>query len=179
MPVADIQGYAGRIGLDLPRFTADLGSATVVSQVDVEEANAQSVKVDATPAFFFNGRPLYGARPAADYQKVLAEELAHADAVLAAGVASADLYNTITRQSPTEVPATVEIARGGPRVAAAWRKCAGGRRPTTLKGITISPMNGTWVAEGKTTPPERSPEDARVLDCLMTDLKEVTGRWKL
>jgi RNA polymerase sigma factor (sigma-70 family) len=105
----DIEGYAKTIGLDVARFQADLGSPTVINQAELEEANAQSLKITAIPTFFLNGRSVAGAQPRAIFEQVLAEELAYADAVLKAGVRPDDLYNTITRQGATELtPAGVK-----------------------------------------------------------------------
>jgi hypothetical protein len=52
----DLERYAKTIGLDRPRFRADLVGATVINQADVEQANAESVPVEFTTSFFFNGR---------------------------------------------------------------------------------------------------------------------------
>jgi RNA polymerase sigma factor (sigma-70 family) len=99
----DIDRYAARIGLDVARFEADLGGPTVLGQFDVEEANARSVKVGGIPTLFFNGRGVAGSRSRDEYDRVLAEEIAYADAVLKTGVAPGDLYNTITRSGASEV----------------------------------------------------------------------------
>jgi hypothetical protein len=105
LEAADIEGYAKKIGLDLARFRTDLAGATVNNQADLEEANAQSLKVEGVPAFFFNGRPVQGAQPRAVFEQALAEELAYADAVLKAGVPASELYNTITKTGATQLSA--------------------------------------------------------------------------
>jgi predicted DsbA family dithiol-disulfide isomerase len=119
----DVDRYAARIGLDLARFHADLDGATVVGQLDVEEANARSVKVGGVPTLFFNGRVVAGSRPREEYDRVLAEEIAYADAVLKTGVAPGDLYNAITRSGAPEVGPGLDL--GGSPVTntfrAAWK----------------------------------------------------------
>jgi RNA polymerase sigma factor (sigma-70 family) len=111
---ADIEGYAKKLGLDLARFQADLAGPTVNNQADLEEANAQSLKVEAIPTIFLNGRSVAGAQPREVFEKALTEELAYADAVLKAGVPPADLYNTITKQgAPTLANANPPRLRGG------------------------------------------------------------------
>ena len=101
---AAIEGYAKQIGLDLERFRADVIGPTVTNQADLEEANAQSVKIAAVPSFFLNGRLIGGAQPLAVFEQALAEEIAHADAVLKAGVRPSDLYATITKGGAAELP---------------------------------------------------------------------------
>jgi RNA polymerase sigma factor (sigma-70 family) len=101
---ADIEGYARKLGLDLARFRADIAGPTVTNQVDIEEANSQSVKIAAVPTFFLNGRLIGGAQPLPVFEQAVTEELAHANALLAAGVPASDLYATVTKQGATELP---------------------------------------------------------------------------
>jgi RNA polymerase sigma factor (sigma-70 family) len=98
-----IEGYASKLGLDLARFRADLIGPTVTNQADLEEANARSVNITAVPSFFLNGRLIAGAQPREVFERALAEEIAYADAVLGAGVASADLYTTIVKQGAAQL----------------------------------------------------------------------------
>lgn len=65
-------------GLDAPaleRCLADRQSAADVAR-DVEEADR--LGVDATPTFFFNGRPYYGLPPRDHFFRIVEEELAAA-----------------------------------------------------------------------------------------------------
>jgi RNA polymerase sigma factor (sigma-70 family) len=103
---ADIERYAKKIGLDVARFKSDLASATVNNQADVEEANVQSLRIDAVPSFFLNGRLVAGAQPLPVFEKAVSEELAYADAVLKAGVQPGDLYTAITKNGATELTTT-------------------------------------------------------------------------
>jgi protein-disulfide isomerase len=119
---AAIEGYAKQLGLDPARFRADLAGPTVTSQADLEEANAQSVNITAVPSFFLNGRLIAGAQPRPVFEQALAEELAHADAVLKTGVKPADLYTAITARGASRMPGPAlgseEPAKGGPDMAA-------------------------------------------------------------
>jgi RNA polymerase sigma factor (sigma-70 family) len=121
-PVA-IEGYAKKLGLDLARFRADVVGPTVANQADREEANAQSVNITGVPMVFLNGRLIVGAQPLPVFEQALVEELAHADAVLKAGVRPADLYTTITTRAASQLPgpalpAGEEPSSGGPGTAA-------------------------------------------------------------
>lgn len=48
--------YAQEIGLDLPRFHADVASDAVQARVAASKAQGEKLRVGATPAFFVNGR---------------------------------------------------------------------------------------------------------------------------
>jgi RNA polymerase sigma factor (sigma-70 family) len=100
---AAIEGYVRQLGLDLVRFRADIAGPTVINQADLEEANARSVNITGVPSFFLNGRLIAGAQPRPVFERMLAEEIAHADAVLKAGVRPADLYTTIVKQGATQL----------------------------------------------------------------------------
>ena len=46
-----------------------------------------------------NGRPLSGAQPFASFKPIIDEEIARADALLAAGVPADQLYNEILKRA--------------------------------------------------------------------------------
>jgi protein-disulfide isomerase len=52
------EGYARDLGLDLARFTRDMGSADVDARVVADHERGQSLGVHGTPTFFLNGREL-------------------------------------------------------------------------------------------------------------------------
>jgi predicted DsbA family dithiol-disulfide isomerase len=117
---ADIERYAKKIGLDVARFNSDLASPTVTSQADVEKANVQSLRIDAVPSFFLNGRLIAGVQPLPVFEKAVTEELAYADAVLKAGVPPAELYTTITKSGATELAPPQAGAHFGSDEDAKW-----------------------------------------------------------
>ena len=47
------------------------------SEVKKDFADGQAAGVRGTPAFFINGRPLSGAQPFSEFQKIIEEELAN------------------------------------------------------------------------------------------------------
>ena len=96
---ADVEKYAGGLELDLDRFYEDLRSDTVSQQLTIDWATAESLGVDVTPSFFVNGRPLSGAQPFASFKPIIDEEIARADALLAAGVPADQLYNEILKRA--------------------------------------------------------------------------------
>jgi protein-disulfide isomerase len=72
--------------------------------VEADRRLGQILGVNGTPAFFINGRPLVGARPWQQFKALIDEELARADAKLAAGVARGRLYAALTEGGLEKAP---------------------------------------------------------------------------
>ena len=68
--------YARELGLDVGRFERDLADPGTTKAIDADKAEAQSLGVTGTPAFFVNGRFLYGAQPFDEFAKAINAELA-------------------------------------------------------------------------------------------------------
>ncbi|MBZ0315700.1 MAG: DsbA family protein [Anaerolineae bacterium] len=49
-------GYATELGLDIPRFTADLQNPDYRAKIERDQADGQALGVAGTPTFFINGR---------------------------------------------------------------------------------------------------------------------------
>jgi protein-disulfide isomerase len=69
--VADAQS----LGLDRERFGTCLESGKYKAAVEEDFQAGQRAGASGTPAFFINGVPLEGARPAADFEKIIDAEL--------------------------------------------------------------------------------------------------------
>jgi protein-disulfide isomerase len=67
--------YAREVGLDMKRFEQALESAKGKPRIDADIAEANSLGTTGTPAFFINGRFLNGAKPFAEFAKVINAEL--------------------------------------------------------------------------------------------------------
>jgi Na+/H+ antiporter NhaA len=61
LTVRDLIGYAGSLGLDIERFTADLKSGGGAARIDKDIDSADLSSVSGTPTFFVNGIRHYGA----------------------------------------------------------------------------------------------------------------------
>jgi Na+/H+ antiporter NhaA len=57
---ADLAGYAGQLGLDVPRFQDELRRREHAQRVARDVASADESGVSGTPTFFINGRRHYG-----------------------------------------------------------------------------------------------------------------------
>ncbi len=75
-PLPVLKGYAAELGLDTDTFDACLDSGQFAAEVQADVAEGMAAGVDSTPSFFVNGRPLRGALPFSEFQRVIEEELA-------------------------------------------------------------------------------------------------------
>jgi protein-disulfide isomerase len=92
---ADLSAYAAGIGLDMASYQACLGSDPPRARIAADLDLAKGAKVSATPTFFFNGLPLVGALPLADF--LTAVDRARQDAQ-SSGQAPADYYAALAAQ---------------------------------------------------------------------------------
>ena len=85
--------YAQQVGLDMNKFNAAMESGKYKAKIKADQALAGEVSARGTPNTFVNGRQVTGARPLADFKKLVAEEMKKAKALVAKGVARKDVYN--------------------------------------------------------------------------------------
>ena len=71
----DVKRYAKELGLNVSRFESELQSAEAKKRVSDDMAEASSLGITGTPAFFVNGHYLYGAQPFDGFAKVINAEL--------------------------------------------------------------------------------------------------------
>jgi protein-disulfide isomerase len=67
--------YAGQLGLDVDQFKVDLASPETKRKVDADVAEAGRLGVTGTPGFFINGRFTSGAKPFAEFKRLIDAEL--------------------------------------------------------------------------------------------------------
>ena len=72
----DLLAYARELKLDMARFEEAINGAKLKAAVDADASEAEKLGLSGTPAFFINGRFLNGAKPFAEFAKVINEELA-------------------------------------------------------------------------------------------------------
>ena len=71
-----LESYAAAIGLDLPRFRADLDAGRWKARIEADKQEGSDLGVVGTPAVFINGRKIAGAYPFETFQKIADAELA-------------------------------------------------------------------------------------------------------
>jgi len=71
----DLKQYAKELGLNTAQFEKDLLDPEKKKRVDSDMAEAGSLGVTGTPAFFVNGHFLNGAKPFEEFAKLINAEL--------------------------------------------------------------------------------------------------------
>ena len=77
---ADLHGYAGRLGLDVAHFTAEMDDQVYLQRVREQQQGGRASGVRGTPAFFINGRiqdVSYGLRALFDSVETALHSAAH------------------------------------------------------------------------------------------------------
>ena len=88
-----VVGFAQELGLDIPKFKADMKGCQALIQKDMRDL--QQLGVGATPSFFINGRFLSGAMPMDNFVTLIDEELKKANEKIQAGVPAASYYDQV------------------------------------------------------------------------------------
>ena len=92
---------AGQVGLDMTRYRAAMDGHTHQAAIRADSEAGNRIGANGTPAFYINGRELMGAQPFEEFQRVINEEIAHANEVLRNGTPRAQLFQTIVRNGRT------------------------------------------------------------------------------
>jgi protein-disulfide isomerase len=93
---ADLAAYAASIGLDAATYETCLASDPPRARIAADVEAANRAKVSATPTFFFNGLPLVGALPLADFLSAVDHARQNAQS---SGLAPADYYASLEQQA--------------------------------------------------------------------------------
>jgi protein-disulfide isomerase len=72
----DLENYAREIGLDVPRFKADVASHKLAAAVEADLKQGNALGVEGTPATFVNGVMVAGALPPETFKALVDKELA-------------------------------------------------------------------------------------------------------
>lgn len=75
LSVDNLKEYAQGLNLDMKKFNEDLETHRFKKIIDGDMKVARGAGVRGTPTFFINGRKLVGAKPLAEFQKVIDEIL--------------------------------------------------------------------------------------------------------
>lgn len=86
---------AEEIGLDVEAWRAALEAKTHDAQIKADIELGAKLRVDGTPTYFVNGRPVSGAQSVFEFRLLFAEELARAEKKRAEGVAPGGLYEAL------------------------------------------------------------------------------------
>jgi protein-disulfide isomerase len=95
----DLTAIGSEMGLDAKKVTTAMETHKYSKVVAEETAQQDDVQAQGTPHFFINGRRLVGAQPLASFQKLIDEELAKANALVATGTPVAGVYDAIMKDA--------------------------------------------------------------------------------
>ncbi len=102
---ADLDRYAGELGLDVAKVKAALDSKKHEPGIKADQALSARVGARGTPAFFINGRFLSGAQPFDAFKQIIDDEIQRAEKLVKGGVAKDKLYAALTKNGKTEAKA--------------------------------------------------------------------------
>ena len=100
--------WAKEAGVDMPKFKAGLDAHTWAARVDADHELAQKVGVNGTPASYINGVEVGGAQPFEKFKSVIDQELAKAQAKIAAGTPKDKVYVTMSLENKKNAPPPAE-----------------------------------------------------------------------
>jgi len=128
----DLEKYAQELGLDMGKFKAALDGNTYKSRIDADMALATQIGVQGTPNFYVDGRNIQGAQPYEEFKKVIDDEIARADKILASGTPIGQVYATFMQSAKTGGSAAAPAAAPPAKPAAGSEvyKVAVGDAPT-------------------------------------------------
>ena len=90
---------------DMAAYKAGLDSHKWADKVDKDLNDGKAAGVQGTPAFFVNGQFINGAQPFDNFKKTIDQELAKAQAKIAAGTPRNRVYVEMTKENKKNAPA--------------------------------------------------------------------------
>jgi protein-disulfide isomerase len=89
--------FARAAGANPARVKAAITGKTHKADIQADQDLVDDYQATGTPHFFINGRRFVGAQPQEKFEKIIDEEIAKAQALLAKGVKPSDLYAALTK----------------------------------------------------------------------------------
>jgi protein-disulfide isomerase len=114
----DFEKYAGEIGLDMGKFKAALDSGSGKKKIQDDLAAAQKIGVQGTPNFYIDGRNVQGAQPFDEFKKVIDDEIARANKMIANGTNPEQVYAKFMAGAKSAPTPPAQQAQKGPGAGA-------------------------------------------------------------
>jgi protein-disulfide isomerase len=95
----DLGEIARAAGLDVPRALGAVAQRKHHALIEADSDLGEDVGASGTPTFYINGRKLVGAQPLERFLGIVDEQLAAAGALVARGVAPAQVYEALQRDA--------------------------------------------------------------------------------
>jgi protein-disulfide isomerase len=125
----DLDKYAQEIGLDMGKFKTALDTGSGKAKVQADLAAGAAIGVQGTPNFYIDGRNLTGAQPYEEFKKVVDDEIARADKLIAKGTPAGQVYSAFMFSAKSK-PAAPAAANRGPGAGTEVYKVQVGDAPT-------------------------------------------------
>jgi protein-disulfide isomerase len=107
---ADIEKYAGEVGLDVAKLKKGWDDPKIKEEVAQDQKVANAVGATGTPTFFINGREIVGAQEASAFEKIIDDEIKEADALIKKGTPLKDVYAKRIETAAAAAPAAPAAA---------------------------------------------------------------------
>jgi protein-disulfide isomerase len=101
---SDLERIARDIGLSPAQALRAVRDKSHQRRLDRDKELVDKLRITGTPASFINGRRLTGARPAADFEAIIDEELKHTRAMVARGTPRSRIYAALMRTAKAVTP---------------------------------------------------------------------------
>jgi len=102
---ADIEKYAGEVGLNVAKFKKDWDDPKVKAEVADDQKVGNQVGANGTPTFFIDGRQIVGAQEQSAFEKIIDDEIKEADALIKKGTPLKDVYTKRIETAAAAAPA--------------------------------------------------------------------------
>ncbi|HXJ20272.1 MAG TPA: thioredoxin domain-containing protein [Polyangia bacterium] len=110
---ADIEKYAGDVGLNVGKWKKDWDDAKIKDEVSQDQKIATDVGATGTPTFFINGQQIVGAQEQSAFEKIIDSEIKEADALIKKGTPLRDVYTKRIETAAAAAPAPSAPAGAG------------------------------------------------------------------
>ncbi|AUX48956.1 DSBA oxidoreductase [Sorangium cellulosum] len=110
LDAAALDAVAADLRLDVAAAKRAVASRKHAAKIEADMELADDLGARGTPCFFINGRRLLGAQPLEEFQAMIDEEIARAEAMVVAGTPRAKVYEEIQKQAvPPPSPPKVSL----------------------------------------------------------------------
>jgi protein-disulfide isomerase len=99
-----IAAMATKVGASAAAVRAAMNGHTHRREIQADEDLAEDFSVQGTPNFFINGRHLVGAQPQDTFDKMIDEEIAKVQGLLASKTPPSDIYLAVTKDGKGPLP---------------------------------------------------------------------------
>jgi protein-disulfide isomerase len=111
---ADIEKYAGEVGLNVAKWKKDWDDPKIKDEVTQDSKVGTDAGASGTPTFFINGQQIVGAQEQSAFEKIIDSEIKEADALIKKGTPLRDVYTKRIETAAAAAPAPSAPAAAAP-----------------------------------------------------------------